>query len=1114
MTEIKYDESKGSDKSTVITDGGEVVRAQNVNSVSGQVIYDKSKGSTQCTVITEDGKTVRAMNVVNLGEGGGGGSTDYTKTVQRVETMPVASANNVNQQFLYAGATDANYTHDYIYENVPTTTSSSATATQTVGATLSDIAVDLETLESFTGWTTDNSLQIFYTADGWSVDTTSLGVTYTGTPNVGDAITITYTAAVTTYSWTRVDVQPNSGGAVSSVNGETGDVVLNAKKVNAVPQYETMPTASASNVGELAQYNGTTIPDVPASAVATQTVGSSLGDLQVNVDTFIGVEQPSGAETVSFVADVEPDTSVVDDASAGLDYTFDGQTVIDYFNSLWGYHSPNMDTFVWGITYAVYTGGGATDWVLSRNQDGSNQWSIVLPDGITINSTPNLGDYIAINSTMGSTTWSKNSTTVDIAAYGISYSGIPADGDTISVAYTPFVAGITNGYFYKSSVEYSDPVATISQTAGSGLTGLAVNVDTFIEAEQPTQDETVDFTAIVTPDSVVYDPDKVSDPNSYLMTRISEMFGTENIYIVIGSVDENNVATSAQAFNQTGGFFTITEQDLVDNNVVISNVSASDTIYLTFVQGTTTWEKDSETVDLATYGISFSGTPNNGDTLTVAYTAPAPIGYYWNRTDVQPSSGGGNASIEWKIKSDLEVGDNGYRFLTIPGGLPSGVYEYYIQIKRTPGEFDYRPLGYATYKVIMKINAENGQLRALVNPVLDGDYATTVYAQLRNTDGGESVYISGSDMTFVLLSFRTNIPDYSPIETIVDCYKLSAIKNVDTNQEYVGTLSNTAPEQYDEMWSISYIWGTVDEMPYIPRYASSGTLDFDNGDYINVSDKYYGSNTVMLRIGFRYGFDEYEADMALYRDGHSIKVRKATGVFAQTEFVKDEDRRIFIKLNAPVGTTGSFVYVVGGISEDSIGGMSMQTPTGTPTVLSTDMVGSVIDTNNIDIISQYFGTTTSSYTNGCFYKATGTIVTLPESATCTETTSTGTTITCTNVSGLINKMASLTGWSTDYVKESIGQNFFNVPQDQTSVYYSGYGYWYGQDAADLIACFSFSPALSDSIDFKVQYVPETQEVQNGAWVLVDTQFTGITGYDATKTQVLKNVQGVLTWVDE
>lgn len=152
---------------------------------------------------------------------GGGGSVDYAKTVQRAETMPTADASNAGQQFLYSGESDATYTHGYIYENVATTTSSSASATQTVGATLSDIAVDVATLESFTGWTTDNSLQIFYTADGWSVDTTSLGVTYTGTPNVGDAITITYTAESTSYAWTQIDVQPTPE-ALPDQTGQSG----------------------------------------------------------------------------------------------------------------------------------------------------------------------------------------------------------------------------------------------------------------------------------------------------------------------------------------------------------------------------------------------------------------------------------------------------------------------------------------------------------------------------------------------------------------------------------------------------------------------------------------------------------------------------------------------------------------------------------------------------------------------------------------------------------------------------------------------------------------------------------------------------------------------------
>lgn len=153
--------------------------------------------------------------------GGGGGSVDYSKTVQKTTTMPTADSSNAGDVYMYTGATDANYTTNYIYENITTTTSSSASATQTVGSSLSNISVDIATLESFTGWTTDNSLQIFYTADGWSVDTTSLGVTYTGTPSVGDAITITYIAEVNTYAWTRVDVQPTPSG-LPSQTGNSG----------------------------------------------------------------------------------------------------------------------------------------------------------------------------------------------------------------------------------------------------------------------------------------------------------------------------------------------------------------------------------------------------------------------------------------------------------------------------------------------------------------------------------------------------------------------------------------------------------------------------------------------------------------------------------------------------------------------------------------------------------------------------------------------------------------------------------------------------------------------------------------------------------------------------
>ena len=203
-------------------------------------------------------------------------------------TMPVASSSNSGLAVQYTGATNASYTHNYIYENVATTTPSSAVATQTAGSSLSDITVNVATLEQFFGWTTDNSIEIAYTENGWSVNPQSFGVTYTGTPVVGDKINTVYTAPVTTYAWTRVDVQPAPSG-LPDQTGHSGEFLTTDGSdaswatVDALPsqtgysgrvlgtdgfvagwvepeivQRSTMPQASADELGNIYQFTGTT----------------------------------------------------------------------------------------------------------------------------------------------------------------------------------------------------------------------------------------------------------------------------------------------------------------------------------------------------------------------------------------------------------------------------------------------------------------------------------------------------------------------------------------------------------------------------------------------------------------------------------------------------------------------------------------------------------------------------------------------------------------------------------------------------------------------------------------------------------------------------------------
>ena len=60
------------------------------------------------------------------------------------------------------------------------------------------------------------------------------------------------------YRWDNVSVQAggSGGGAVDSVNGKTGTVILDAKDIGF--QYNTMPTASVDYLNQIIQYTGTT----------------------------------------------------------------------------------------------------------------------------------------------------------------------------------------------------------------------------------------------------------------------------------------------------------------------------------------------------------------------------------------------------------------------------------------------------------------------------------------------------------------------------------------------------------------------------------------------------------------------------------------------------------------------------------------------------------------------------------------------------------------------------------------------------------------------------------------------------------------------------------------
>ena len=108
----------------------------------------------------------------------------------------------------------------YVYKCVGTTTPVSATATQTAGTSLSDIAVVADTFAQQVS--SSGTYDFVYTNSNWEntgevVDLADYGITYTGTPEENDDITVVYTEASTTYAWERINVQPSEPATLVTI---------------------------------------------------------------------------------------------------------------------------------------------------------------------------------------------------------------------------------------------------------------------------------------------------------------------------------------------------------------------------------------------------------------------------------------------------------------------------------------------------------------------------------------------------------------------------------------------------------------------------------------------------------------------------------------------------------------------------------------------------------------------------------------------------------------------------------------------------------------------------------------------------------------------------------
>lgn len=1074
-------------------------------------------------------------------------------------TMPVASADNLGDIVQFTGTTDANYTNGYFYRCGGNP--ASAIAEQTYGSGLSDISVtNLDTFDSM--FESSFGVAIFgtviefeYDGSSWMVSTeiegqsesvfdqdiTDWAVSFTGTANEGDTIAVTYTEG--DYYWEAISVQ--AGG------GASGDYV---------EQVTSLPTASSTNVGKIVEYVGEDVPDIPESATITQTVGSGLTDLAVNVSTFVEEAQPEDGDVVDFVcSDSSRALTLVSGTDANISVLITDEDVfLQALDSLYGTVLGD------GTEITVFAKGDGTEldpYEVGFGIVGRTEYYGLNPATYSITVTgysdPNTYHRV-IDPTyvLANYTWTKDNQSVNLADYGVSYSGVPSVNDELEVEYISEKEGKTKGYFYHCEPEYSEQSATISQTVGSSLSDLAVNLETFIEKEQPTGNETINFVA-----SVINSLSETSGTNNGItvnIVNVDTFIGKAKDYMVSQgmSPDELEVITiSAIQDDASSPIVIIVNMDngrsSVDANpdnfaewgLSVSGSAVEYNNYYTILQaqytGSQAWLRNGVQDYPNEYGVSYSGSPENGDVLTVVYTASSLIGYQWKQIDVQPSSGsGGSSEIEWKTKIDLPSDYSGdiYRatpYYTIVGGLPDGEYEFYYSVQKIANS-DF-PKCEFIFKVKLIIDNQNTAGFGYLGYVFNGNFMNDEYAY-----GAMSQYMynfihkKSNDLilgTYGHDLWTSNCLGNNGRQTVPECFKLSAIKNIATGEEYIaeGSMDSIYPDlDYSGYMKLGLLAQT-------PTYNYFSHHEFNVVDVNNYAGLTIQPDKTFSAAYFRMvsGDDEFYGKIYRKGNGFEQEILIATGVFENCSFVED-----LSSSNNPAVSWGNVVFTDsltidvgewgGGQLSFYISWLSREASVQDCDYVKFGQTCKFVTPtyNQLGGIVQYIGETDVNYTKGYFYIALGTPVIVPASITTRNYDTSQWDVSVSNASGLLSALKASWGWSENDVKNAINNASWDIYYDAdndliTSMYCS---YWGSISDSGILQYFSVVKKQGQTgynyFSFNMTYVEESKSVQNARWERADVQpdvttvLTSVTGYDATKTQVLKNVQGVFTWVDE
>lgn len=298
------------------------------------------------------------------------------------------------------------------------------------------------------------------------------------------------------------------------------------------------------------------------------------------------------------------------------------------------------------------------------------------------------------------------------------------DGETVAGTVAEYNAEAIGWEFDGEFVDVSDygitytpadPTATVSYSS-EALGTVTVDAATF--ATQVAESDTYIFDAVVTPERILatvgeemiqYNRDSDSDDG--------DLFAWKDEHNIVVFTESATPTATAQVYSDT-------------SKTPLGTVEA-------YSASSTKWYRGADEITLATYGITITGTAEDGnsihikyvgvppeqdDVITVDYTAEAPT-YGWVRTNVQPSGGSGGGSVSSVNNIDPDASGNvelsAENINASVGGTVDSVQDHLDSLRNDLGDLA-DDVAEKTVKNVIVLTGESGTLTsAQIAQVLD-----------------------------------------------------------------------------------------------------------------------------------------------------------------------------------------------------------------------------------------------------------------------------------------------------------------------------------------------------------------------------------------------------------